>query len=230
VSEPGAGPKRSLLAQERSRDTRRTIIKAAVELWGERGFDTGVDETTVEEIAARAGVAKATFYLHFARKEDILLETGWLTAKVFYEDALKALLQDDSLDEVIDGITVKLCRRIERLPRSGLRQMLRVQHARLDIHTDSDPDHFGLRRAFAVVFLQAQQSGDIPSAVRPDSLGKMFEAQVMAVIRDWACEEEADPLAALRERFAILLTGARNVTEDALTPANRLRRPAQRRR
>ncbi len=230
MSESGAGPKRSLLAQERSRDTRRTIIRAAVELWSERGFDTGVDETTVEEIAARAGVAKATFYLHFARKEDILLETGWLTAKVFYEDALKALLQDDSLDEVIDGITVKLCRRIERLPRAGLRQMLRVQHARLDIHNDNDPDHFGLRRAFAVVFLHAQQAGDIPSGVRPDSLGKMFEAQVMAVIRDWACEEEADPLAALRERFAILLAGVRTVPENVLAPGDRLRRPAQRRR
>jgi AcrR family transcriptional regulator len=109
VSEARAGPKRSLLAQGRSRDTRQAIIKAALQLWGERGYDTGIDDTTAEEIAARAGVAKATFYFHFARKDDILLETGWLTAKVFYEDALKALLRGGSADDVIDEVTVKLC-------------------------------------------------------------------------------------------------------------------------
>ena len=34
----------------------------------------------------------------------------------------------------------------------------------------------------------------------------------MAVIRDWACEEDdAELLAALRERFAVLLAGVRNL-------------------
>jgi len=92
VSEPRNGRKRSLLAQERSRDTRQAIIRAALELWRERGYAAGTDDPTAEEIAERAGVAKATFYLHFARKDDILLETAWVTTKVFYEDALHALL------------------------------------------------------------------------------------------------------------------------------------------
>jgi AcrR family transcriptional regulator len=220
VSEPGAGTKRSLLARERSRDTRQAIIRAALELWSERGFETGVDETTAGEIAARAGVAKATFYLHFARKEDILLETGWLTAKAFYEHALQALLEDGSLEDAIDAITARLCRRIERLPRPALRQMMRAQGARLDRpYPDGDPDHFGFRRAFALVFLHAQHRGDIPAAARPDSLGTMFEVQLMAVIRAWASEEEPDLLATMRERFAILLAGARNVPETALRPA-----------
>jgi AcrR family transcriptional regulator len=222
VSEPEAGTKRSLLARERSRDTRQAIIRAALALWSERGFDTGVDETTAGEIAARAGVAKATFYLHFARKEDVLLETGWLTAKVFYEYTLEALAQGGPLEDVIDGITVRLCRRVERLPRPGLRQMLRVQGARFDRpYHDDDPDHFGFRRAFAVVLLHAQHRGDIPAGARPDSLGKMFEAQLMAVIRDWACEDEADLLATLRERFAVLLAGIAAMPEVPPAPGTR---------
>ena len=60
--------------------------------------------------------------------------------------------------------------------------------------------------------LHAQQSGDTPRTVSPDTLGSMFEAQLMAVIRDWSCEEDDDELlAALRERFAILLAGVRHV-------------------
>jgi AcrR family transcriptional regulator len=211
VSEANGGLKRSLLAQGRSRETRQAIIKAALELWGERGYDTGIDDTTAEEIAARAGVAKATFYLHFARKDDLLLETGWLTAKVFYEDALKALIEDGPPEQVIDAITVRLCRRVERVPRLALQKMLRVQGAAGPRLVD-DPDHFGFRRAFAVIVLHAQQSGDLPRTVSPDTLGLMFEAQLMAVIRDWSCaEDDGELLATLRERFAILLAGARNV-------------------
>ncbi len=232
VSEVRAGPKRSLLAQGRSRDTRQAIIKAALELWGERGYDTGIDDTTAEEIAARAGVAKATFYFHFARKDDILLETGWLTAKVFYEDALKALLQGGSTDEVIDEVTVKLCRRVERVPRLALRRMLRAQVAAAPDppHAWNDPDHFGFRRGFAVIFLHAQQSGDMPQTMSPDSLGAMFEAQLMSAFHDWAHEQEASLLAPLRERFAVLLAGARNVSADAVGPGIAARRTRNGRR
>ncbi len=232
MSEVKAGPKRSLLAQGRSRDTRQAIIKAALELWSERGYDTGIDDTTAEEIAARAGVAKATFYFHFARKDDILLETGWLTARVFYEDTLRALIEGGSTEEVIDEVTVKLCRRVERVPRLALRRMLRAQSAAAPDtpHRWSDPDRFGFRRAFAVIFLHAQQSGEMPQTVTPASLGAMFEAQLMSAIHDWAHEEEAHLLATLRERFAVLLAGARAVPADALAPGSRAHRSRNGRR
>ena len=232
VSEARAGPKRSLLAQGRSRDTRQAIIKAALELWAERGYGTGIDDTTAEEIAARAGVAKATFYFHFARKDDILLETGWLTARVFYEDALKALIQGGPADEVIDAVTVKLCRRVERVPRLALRRMLRAQSAAAPDTPQAwhDPEHFGFRRGFAVILLHAQQSGDIPQTVSPERLGAMFEAQLMAVFHDWAHEEEASLLATLRERFAVLLAGARHVAAGPLGQESRARRTRDGRR
>ncbi len=70
----GDGPRRSSLVQERSRRTRRELVNAAVKLWTERGFESGVESTTVEEIARAAGVTKGTFYFHFAHKEDVLLE------------------------------------------------------------------------------------------------------------------------------------------------------------
>jgi AcrR family transcriptional regulator len=68
------GPRRSSLVQERSRRTRQELVNAAVKLWTERGFEHGVESTTVEEIARAAGVTKGTFYFHFAHKEDVLLE------------------------------------------------------------------------------------------------------------------------------------------------------------
>jgi AcrR family transcriptional regulator len=48
------------------RRVRHDLTVAAIELFAARGYD----ETTVDEIAARAGVARRTFFRHFRSKED----------------------------------------------------------------------------------------------------------------------------------------------------------------
>jgi AcrR family transcriptional regulator len=217
VSEPRNGRKRSLLAQERSRDTRQAIIRAALELWRDRGYAGGDDDPTAEEIAERAGVSKATFYLHFGRKDDILLETAWVTTKVFYEDAMQALLGGGPVDNALDDVTVRLCRRVQNVPRLILQRMLRAQVTAPELGTRrDDAGHFGFDRGFALICLHAQQSGELPQTIPAADLGRMFEAMVYESMREWAYDEDADLLAVLRTRFAVLLAGARTVTREAL--------------
>jgi AcrR family transcriptional regulator len=49
-------------------DARGRLLKAALELYGERGFE----RTTVAEIAANAGLTERTFFRHFADKREVL--------------------------------------------------------------------------------------------------------------------------------------------------------------
>jgi AcrR family transcriptional regulator len=49
-------------------DARGRLATAAMALYGERGFDN----TTVEEIAARAGLTERTFFRYFADKREVL--------------------------------------------------------------------------------------------------------------------------------------------------------------
>ena len=49
-------------------DARGRLEQAALELYGERGFE----QTTVAEIAERAGLTERTFFRHFADKREVL--------------------------------------------------------------------------------------------------------------------------------------------------------------
>jgi AcrR family transcriptional regulator len=49
-------------------DSRDRLAQAAMELYGERGFD----QTTVVDIAERAGLTERTFFRHFTDKREVL--------------------------------------------------------------------------------------------------------------------------------------------------------------
>jgi AcrR family transcriptional regulator len=49
-------------------DARGRLVQAAFALYGERGFE----QTTVSEIAERAGLTERTFFRHFADKREVL--------------------------------------------------------------------------------------------------------------------------------------------------------------
>jgi AcrR family transcriptional regulator len=53
-------------------DAPARLQEAAFELYSERGYD----QTTVAEIAARAGLTERTFFRHFADKREVLFEGG----------------------------------------------------------------------------------------------------------------------------------------------------------
>lgn len=78
--------------RERQRQEREDLIlKAAAELFVERGYH----ETSMEDIAARVGIAKGTVYLHFASKEDLALAMVVQGARRF-ANTLDTILASDA--------------------------------------------------------------------------------------------------------------------------------------
>src|SRR5579884_2369872 len=53
-------------------DSRGRLERAALELYSERGFEN----TTVAEIAERAGLTERTFFRHYADKREVLFAGG----------------------------------------------------------------------------------------------------------------------------------------------------------
>ncbi|MEO6419571.1 MAG: helix-turn-helix domain-containing protein, partial [Polyangiaceae bacterium] len=56
--------------QLRAKETRARLFAAAAELFDQKGYH----QTTVDQIAKRASVAKGTFFLHFATKDAVIGE------------------------------------------------------------------------------------------------------------------------------------------------------------
>src|SRR5246500_5921419 len=67
-----ATPPRSDRRERRRLETRERLYRAALELFGERGFL----ETTVEDITEAADVGKGTFFNYFPTKEHVLATYG----------------------------------------------------------------------------------------------------------------------------------------------------------
>lgn len=209
------GPRRSGLVQERSRRTRQELVNAALKLWNERGFETGIEDTTVEEIARAAGVTKGTFYFHFAHKEDILLEVGWATSDAMFRTATRIVESGKPVEEALDEVLTALARRITSVPRAVVAKSLLEYYRQRDVPFEDDADRLGFQRAFALVLSTASERGEIPADADVELLASMLLWLVLGCIDFWNWGNKFDLADAMRTRGRFVLAGARNLPAEA---------------
>ncbi len=86
------------LREQQKQQTRRSLLECAKELFVERGYAA----VTIDDVVSAAGCSRATFYLHFSGKPEVLQKIGAETmaqrAAAVYED-LDAVLESGSRAE-----------------------------------------------------------------------------------------------------------------------------------
>jgi AcrR family transcriptional regulator len=203
----GDGPRRSSLVQERSRRTRQQLVNAAVKLWTERGFEHGVENTTVEEIARAAGVTKGTFYFHFAHKEDVLLEMSLTTSDAVTETAKRAVAEGDTIDDIIYKSFNEMARRTERLPRAAIARTVREFYK----YPTRARELSMTRRAWPELLGDAQARGELPADVDPEDMSDMMNALMLTAVEGWVHGAHDALAPELAYRMRVLLAGVRAV-------------------
>ena len=209
---------RAKVTQDRSRTTRRLIVKSALHFWTERGFNTGFEETTVDEIAEYAKISRATVYYYFPKKEDILRELGWVTAEEIYECAIRSLMTRRSVDEVIDEIMYLMGTKVSKSPRAAVNRMMQLQRFEHDYDRDSTAG--GLSKALSVVLAHAREVGEIPDTANPRELAEILASIATGAMQKWTMVNDIDLIAALRRAGAFVLAGARATPQGYLPVAN----------
>lgn len=81
-------------------DAQGRMIRAAMELFAERGFE----QTTAGDIAERAGVTERTFFRHFADKREVLFDGSRTLERTAVEAILAAPAGHTPLDAALAGM------------------------------------------------------------------------------------------------------------------------------
>jgi AcrR family transcriptional regulator len=203
--------RRSGLLQTRSRQTRQRLVRAALDLWTERGFETGIDETTVEEIVQAAGVTKGTFYFHFAHKDDILQELGWGTAEALYDEAIRGAASRRAGLSLLRQLLASLARRAEAVPRPAVRRALAGFYAS---GTSSPlPGRRDIHHSFAIALDAARSQGELPEGTDTEELARVVTALTMDALTRWAQGDGSRLRSRLQTRADVVLAGAQRLDQ-----------------
>ena len=81
-------------------NARERLAQAALDLYAERGFE----QTTVAEIAKRAGLTERTFFRHFADKREVLFAGGSDLQELMVNGVLGAPASAAPIDAVAAGL------------------------------------------------------------------------------------------------------------------------------
>ncbi|MFC5703444.1 TetR/AcrR family transcriptional regulator [Cohnella faecalis] len=85
-----------MLREARKNELKEKLFRTAVELFREKGYEN----VTVDEITSACGVAKGTFFNHFAKKDHVLLYLGRSQVERMEEIAIKLRQISDPKERV----------------------------------------------------------------------------------------------------------------------------------
>jgi AcrR family transcriptional regulator len=170
-------------------NSRERLENAALDLFAENGYE----ETTVAQIAERAGMNRATFFRHFADKREVLFG-GEDVLAVLFADAIRATPPEATLAECLRAA---LRRRLVAAGNTELQERALLKHARVaqsiaaalrERGTDELTARLGAETgllAFTVAFERwMQASGDAPFPPFADeALGDLRARAAELVVR-----------------------------------------------
>jgi AcrR family transcriptional regulator len=192
--------------------TRERLFSEAMRLFEERGYEA----VSIDDIVRHSRVARGTFYFHFPRKDDVLLEAV-RRGEAHIVARMAAVPRPGPLREVLrattDGFAEVWGDRRELLPDAGsvaLRHIAGVARER-----EQEP----LRRELVKHVEAAMAAGELAPGLPSQILADIFLLDVFGALMGWAVAGQPaleDVMAAVIELF---LSGA-----EGFDPA-KLRRP-----
>jgi AcrR family transcriptional regulator len=177
-------------------NARGRLEQAAMELYAERGFD----QTTVAEIAKRAGLTERTFFRHFADKREIL----FAGSAVLQDNMVKAVAGAPAGASPIEAVTAAVVAAgamlQERRPHARKRQAVIVAHPELQ---ERELIKMATLASALAGALRERGVGDLPASLAAEAGIAVFR---VAFERWIASADEKDLTDLVRDSFDELKT------------------------
>lgn len=190
-------------SSDRRQQTRDLVLDTALRLFNEHGY-LGV---RVEDIAQQAGVSRATFYKHFAEREQILAELfeRLLGADTAPTDSPEAPDPATAEQQVVMAVQGAVQRMLAQEDLARFVYSLPVRHSAL-----LRPDVRTTPPVFAQVTHLLEQGlhrGEVRDDIPVDLLARHVLAALETAMRDWAEGRIDDPMAHLRIMLTLSFHG-----------------------
>ena len=197
--------------ERKQRATREGLLAAALSLFAERGYE----RTTMDDIADKADVARATAFNYFPRKEEFLL--AWANGRRAVVADLLAREQAGSVD-VWDRLRHAFMNLCDNLERDTVRNKA-LTRAWFQAGGPLLPGAFATATVFADTLRHAQSRGELRPGINVDNAGRVLLDAYLGALVHWAIDDEQDPAApSLREQLGAILDLVINGLSSTRTP------------
>jgi AcrR family transcriptional regulator len=195
---------------EQKEKTREHLFAVAMRLFQRRGYD----DVNVDDIVRAAKVARGTFYFHFPKKDDVLLEAIRRSEERVVA-RLEAIVEDAPLRGVLGIATHAFAEdwvaRRDLLPHAGAVALRRI--AAVEVEREQDP----LRPALGRHVGRALAVGELRSGLPAQMLADIFLLNVFAGLMAWAHAGEPDLATVMGAIVELFLQGAEGFGAGAAT-------------
>ena len=168
------------LREQKKAQTRKAIIESAVQLFSDKGFA----DTSIGDIAKRAGIGKATVYTYFATKDEIFLnfcdeslDAAFATLQTPRNNDVKIL------DQLVEFFMLKFrfVTKNQEFGRHLLREMLFPKEVNKNAK-EHDQRYFDILKD---LLLGAQKRGELSGNQDPFLLSAHFFSLYLGILTGW---------------------------------------------
>lgn len=194
----------------RRQEGRDQVYATAVALFVEQGFSN----TTMDQIAERADVARATVFNYFSRKTAFLDE--WTAIR--RARAAAAIRETDTSDWPLDRILRRYMSEMAKLSEETRAETVALLSATL--HQTNFLAHPVLADELGTLVREAQEAGEIPADRDGDQIGLIVATSYFAVLDQWVtapADEAFDLDATLQKMLDVILHGIYGATKPRRT-------------
>lgn len=210
----GSARKRAGPRAQRRADQRAVLLEAARQLFAERG----PEEVTMAEVAAAAGVARATVFNYFGSKHALI---EGITEDVLrgYQTLLEGVLAERNepvptlLRRLFDlmGVGIEHDRHFHR---AVFREIAKLSLGIDEGGPGQRARELNLERLLHLM-TRGQARGELSPDHRPEDLASAFDSLVFGTITHWLYDDASEPLQARMARAVeVFLAGAGTGTSD----------------
>jgi len=186
----------------RSADLRERLFRAALDLFGKKGYA----ETTVEDITEAADVGKGTFFNYFPTKEHILMAFGEMQLGKLEAIVRDAQQSDLPMQEVLRILVLRMTEEPIRNPaivRALLQANLssvRVRGAMLRIHDRN-------RALLGQLIRHGQERSEIRTDLPPEEIAQVWRQTIFGTLLFWSLAGDASLTERIEQSLRVLWTG-----------------------